>query len=66
MDRLNGSACWYLNEKPVEKEFAKYGEQISAKLDSFVVDLERELTHTLTKSYPRNKSVEQVGFSLCF
>jgi hypothetical protein len=50
LEKLNETATTYLNEKSVDKEFSKYTDQIQTKLDSFVVDLEKELNESLKKT----------------
>jgi len=57
---LNESASDYLNEKPVEQQFAKFSSQILQKIDDVTAELEQELNKTLRTKYPNfasNKSL---------
>ena len=52
LQRLNESSSGYLNANPVDKHFAKIGEQLLDKVNTFVSELSRELATTLHKHYP--------------
>ncbi len=49
---MNECATGYLNEKPIEQQFAKFNTQILEKIDEVTSDLETELNNTLRKKYP--------------
>jgi chemotaxis regulatin CheY-phosphate phosphatase CheZ len=63
MDKLNESACSYLDDRPVDKEFSRLNDQVTSKIDSLVGDLEQQLTHTLSRNYPKHVSMLSVTAS---
>ena len=56
MVNLNETASKYLEENSIEKRFGQFEKDIESQLDTFCVDLEKELQNSLKNQYPKLKS----------